>query len=90
MKVLKKILRLPPLINFGLGVGLIVGAYIFETFGYYEPCPLCILQRWSFALIALCGALMAIPSLNIFLKKSLQVLKNEHKRNESQNEIGMF
>ena len=74
MKVVKKILHLPPLINFGLGVGLIVGAYIFEIFGYYDPCPLCILQRWSFALIALCGALMAIPGLNIFLKKSLQVL----------------
>ena len=73
MKVLKKILHLPPLINFGLGVGLIVGAYIFEIFGYYDPCPLCILQRWSFALIAVCGAIMAIPNLNTFLKNGLLV-----------------
>lgn len=73
MNVVKKILRLPPLINFGFGVGLIVGAYIFEIFGYYDPCPLCILQRWSFALIAVCGAMMAIPGLHIFLKKVLLV-----------------
>ena len=68
MNVVKKILCLPPLINFGLGVGLIVGAYIFEIFGYYDPCPLCILQRWSFALIAICGLIMAIPGLHKFLK----------------------
>ena len=52
MGILKKILLLPPLVNFGLGLGLIVGAYIFEVVGYYDPCPLCILQRWSFAFIA--------------------------------------
>jgi len=73
MNVVKKILRLPPLINFGFGVGLIVGAYIFEIFGYYDPCPLCILQRWSFALIAICGAMMAIPGLHILLKKVLLI-----------------
>jgi len=73
MNVVKEILCLPPLINFGLGVGLIVGAYIFEIFGYYDPCPLCILQRWSFALIAMCGLIMAIPGLHKFLKKGLLV-----------------
>jgi disulfide bond formation protein DsbB len=74
MKVVKKILHLPPLINFGLGVGLIVGAYIFEIFGYYDPCPLCVLQRWSFALIALCGALMRQRNCwqaNLFTKSSV-------------------
>ena len=71
MNVLKKIINLPPLINFGLGIGLVISAYIFEIFGYYDPCPLCILQRWSFVLIAMCGALMAIPVLHVFLKKVL-------------------
>ena len=74
MSVLKKIINLPPLINFGLGIGLVISAYIFEIFGFYNPCPLCILQRWSFALIAMCGALMAIPGLHVFLKKVLFIL----------------
>ena len=37
MNVVKKILHLPPLINFGLGIGLIVGAYIFEILGIMIP-----------------------------------------------------
>lgn len=74
MNVLKKIINLPPLINFGLGIGLVISAYIFEIFGYYDPCPLCILQRWSFVLIAMCGALIAIPVLHVFLKKVLFIL----------------
>ena len=74
MNLLKKIINLPPLINFGLGIGLVISAYIFEIFGYYDPCPLCILQRWSFVLIAMCGALMAIPVLHVFLKKVLFIL----------------
>ena len=69
MNILRKILLLPPLINFGLGIGLIVGAYIFEVFGYYDPCPLCILQRWSFGLIAFCGVLLIIPGLFLAVKK---------------------
>tara|TARA_X000001036_G_scaffold315020_1_gene293477 strand:+ start:298 stop:801 length:504 start_codon:yes stop_codon:yes gene_type:complete len=71
MNILKKILLLPPLVNFGLGIGLIVGAYIFEVFGYYDPCPLCILQRWSFGFIALCGALLMIPGLYLVIRKAL-------------------
>jgi disulfide bond formation protein DsbB len=71
MGVLKKILLLPPLVNVGLGLGLILSAYIFEVIGYYDPCPLCILQRWSFAFIALCGALMIIPGLYLIIKKVL-------------------
>jgi disulfide bond formation protein DsbB len=74
MGILKKILLLPPLVNFGLGLGLIVGAYIFEVVGYYDPCPLCILQRWSFAFIALCGALMMIPGLYLVIRKALLLL----------------
>jgi len=74
MGILKKILLLPPLVNFGLGLGLIVGAYIFEVVGYYDPCPLCILQRWSFAFIALCGALMMIPGLYLVIRKTLLLL----------------
>ena len=74
MSILKKILLLPPLVNFGLGLGLIVGAYIFEVIGYYDPCPLCILQRWSFAFIALCGALMMIPGLYSAIRKILLLL----------------
>ena len=74
MNILRKILLLPPLVNFGLGMGLIVGAYIFEVFGYYDPCPLCILQRWSFGLIALCGALMAIPGLYLAIRKVLLLM----------------
>jgi disulfide bond formation protein DsbB len=74
MNIIKKILLLPPLVNFFLGAGLIVGAYIFEVVGYYDPCPLCILQRWSFALIALCGLLMLIPNLHIILTKGLLFL----------------
>ena len=74
MGILKKILLLPPLVNFALGLGLIVGAYIFEIVGYYDPCPLCILQRWSFAFIALCGALMMIPGLYLVIRKTLLLL----------------
>ena len=74
MSILKKILLLPPLVNFGLGLGLIVGAYIFEVIGYYDPCPLCILQRWSFAFIALCGALMMIPGLYSAIRKIFLLL----------------
>ena len=71
MNILKKILLLPPFVNCVLGIGLILGAYIFEVFGYYDPCPLCILQRWSFGLIALCGVLLMIPGLHLLIRKAL-------------------
>ena len=74
MNILKKILLLPPLVNCVLGIGLILGAYIFEVFGYYDPCPLCILQRWSFGLIALCGVLLMIPGLHLLIRKSLLLM----------------
>ena len=28
--------------------GLVFIAYLFETIGGYEPCPLCLFQRWCF------------------------------------------
>ena len=62
MNILRKILLLPPLVNCSLGVGLIVGAYIFQVFGYYDPCPLCILQRWSFGLIAVSYTHLTLPT----------------------------
>ena len=74
MSILRKILLLPPIVNFSLGIGLIVGAYMFEVIGYYDPCPLCILQRWSFGFIALCGALMMIPGLYLVIKKALLLM----------------
>jgi disulfide bond formation protein DsbB len=74
MSTLRKILLQPTLVNFGLGIGLIVGAYMFEVIGYYDPCPLCILQRWSFGFIALCGALMMIPRLYLVIKKALLLM----------------
>ena len=74
MSILRKILLLPPIVNFSLGIGLIVGAYMFEVIGYYDPCPLCILQRWSFGFIALCGALMMIPGLYLVIKKALLLI----------------
>ena len=74
MSILRKILLLPPLVNFGLGIGLLVGAYMFQIIGYYDPCPLCILQRWSFGFIALCGALMMIPGLYLVIKKALLLI----------------
>tara|TARA_Y100000992_G_C21230395_1_gene475182 strand:- start:707 stop:1210 length:504 start_codon:yes stop_codon:yes gene_type:complete len=74
MNILRKILLLPPLVNCILGIGLVVGAYIFEVFGYYDPCPLCILQRWSFGLIALCGVLLMIPGLYLLFRKALLLI----------------
>ena len=47
---------------------------MFEVIGYYDPCPLCILQRWSFGFIALCGALMMIPGLYLVIKKALLLI----------------
>ena len=74
MNILRKILLLPPLVTCGHAKGLIVGAYIFEVYGYYDPCPLCILQRWSFGLIALCGALLIIPGLYLVIRKALLMM----------------
>ena len=69
MNILKKILLFPPLVNFSLGAGLVLSAYAFEVIGYYDPCPLCILQRWSFGLIGLCGVLMMVPGLHLIVNK---------------------
>ena len=74
MSILKKILYLPSIINFLIGAGLVIGAFIFEIIGYYDPCPLCVLQRWSFGFIALCGLILMIPGLHIVISKSLMLI----------------
>ena len=69
MDVIKKIFFSPAAVNFLIGLGLVVGAFMFEFFGYYDPCPLCILQRWAFAFIAFCGFILLIPNLYLFINK---------------------
>ena len=53
MNFIKNILLSPGLVNLITGVSLIIGAYLFEAIGVFDACPLCILQRWAFGLIAL-------------------------------------
>ena len=76
MSIIKKVFLLPSAVNFIVGLGLIIGAYIFEVIGYYDPCPLCILQRWCFAFIALFGLLLMIPGMHKLIKKLLLLLAN--------------
>jgi disulfide bond formation protein DsbB len=71
MGIVKKIFFMPAAVNLLLGLGLIMGAYFFEVIGYYDPCPLCILQRWTFAFIGFCGLILFIPSLHSMIKKFL-------------------
>ena len=63
MGIVKKIFFLPSAVNLLIGLGLVIGAYLFQLIGYYDPCPLCILQRWAFGLIVLCGLTLLIPNL---------------------------
>ena len=71
MDVIKKIFFSPAAVNFLIGLGLVVGAFMFEFIGYYDPCPLCVLQRWAFAFIALCGVLLFIPNPYALISKFL-------------------
>ena len=64
MGIVKKIFFLPSAVNLMVGLGLVIGAYLFQLIGYYDPCPLCILQRWAFGFIAVCGLVLLIPNLN--------------------------
>ena len=63
MGIIKKIFFLPSVVNLMVGLGLVIGAYLFQLIGYYDPCPLCILQRWAFGFIAVCGLVLLIPNL---------------------------
>ncbi|MDA9617630.1 disulfide bond formation protein B [Pseudomonadota bacterium] len=63
MGIVKKIFFLPSAVNLLVGLGLVIGAYLFQLIGYYDPCPLCILQRWAFGFIAVCGLVLLIPNL---------------------------
>ena len=69
MGIVKKIFFLPSAVNLMVGLGLVIGAYLFQLIGYYDPCPLCILQRWAFGLIALCGLALLIPNLYPLINK---------------------
>ncbi|MDO7676462.1 MAG: disulfide bond formation protein B [Gammaproteobacteria bacterium] len=69
MGIVKKIFFLPSAVNLLIGLGLVIGAYLFQLIGYYDPCPLCILQRWAFGFIALCGLFLLIPNLYPLINK---------------------
>ena len=69
MGIVKKIFFLPSAINLLVGLGLVIGAYLFQLIGYYDPCPLCILQRWAFGFIAVCGLVLLIPNLYHLINK---------------------
>ena len=74
MGIVKKIFSLPSVVNLLVGLGLVIGAYLFQLIGYYDPCPLCILQRWAFALIALCGLALLIPNLYPLINKIILLI----------------
>jgi disulfide bond formation protein DsbB len=74
MDTIKKIFFLPSAVNLLVGLGLVIGAYLFQVIGYYNPCPLCILQRWSFGLIAVCGLILFIPNLYLVINKIILFL----------------
>jgi len=69
MNFIKNILLSPGLVNLITGVSLIIGAYLFEVIGGFDACHLCILQRWTFGLIALCGLFLIIPNLLNIIRK---------------------
>ena len=69
MGIVKKIFFLPSAVNLLVGLGLVIGAYLFQLIGYYDPCPLCILQRWTFGFIAVCGLVLLIPNLYPLINK---------------------
>jgi len=71
MNFIKNILLSPGLVNLITGVSLIIGAYLFEVIGGFDACHLCILQRWTFGLIALCGLFLIIPNLLNIIRKFL-------------------
>ncbi|WP_440958943.1 disulfide bond formation protein B [Oceanicaulis sp. LC35] len=49
-----------PLIGALVSASLLLGAFGFEIFGRYAPCPLCIGQRWAHAYLLIAGALLFI------------------------------
>jgi disulfide bond formation protein DsbB len=69
MGIVKKIFFLPSAVYIMVGVGLVIGAYLFQLIGYYDPCPRCILQRWAFGFIAVCGLVLLIPNLYPLINK---------------------
>lgn len=44
-----------PLVASGLSAALLAGAFAFEVFGNYPPCPMCVTQRWIHAGVVAAG-----------------------------------
>ena len=49
-----------PLIGAIVSASLLLGAFGFEVFGRYAPCPLCIQQRWAHAYLLAAGLILFI------------------------------
>jgi len=74
MSTIKRLLFSPGAINSLMGFGLIIAAYLFEVIGNFEPCPLCILQRWSFGLIGICGIILLVLPIQGLIQKLILFL----------------
>ena len=67
--MLKTLLNNHPLIIFFFSFVIVGVAIIFEHFGQYYACPLCILQRWAYVFCGLTALLlMVIKQRNNFFK----------------------
>ena len=67
--MIKTLLNHHPLIIFFFSFVIVGVAIIFEHFGQYYACPLCILQRWAYVFCGLTALLlMVIKQKNHFFK----------------------
>ena len=67
--MIKTLLNNHPLIIFFFSFVIVSVAIIFEHFGQYYACPLCILQRWAYVFCGLTALLlMVIKQKNHFFK----------------------
>lgn len=68
-------LRIRALIGFALCIGALGFAYYLEHHQYIQPCPLCILQRGIFLLLALLFCIWSIPrNMPFWLSRSFAFL----------------
>ncbi|MEO1039845.1 MAG: disulfide bond formation protein B [Pseudomonadota bacterium] len=59
-----------PLAGAAVSCALLLGAFAFEHIGRFDPCPMCITQRWAHAgVVALGLVLTALYALNADLKR---------------------
>ena len=71
--MIKTLLNNHPLIIFFFSFAIVGVAIIFEHFGQYYACPLCILQRWAYIFCGLTALfLMAIKKDVLGVRKSSQ------------------